>query len=224
MTVTAYGITMMVGTGTSADPRRPTLLFPEIQGLIKMIQAAIYCRDLNDNSARGNAGASVTRVVKEIGPFAVVEGAIDDDVWAKLVAGGLDASPIPLGTTLEELKTRITLRRTTLYAKLAAAAPNVANALGTDPSLYAAKVRTYLSGITATNASVEALRVWIVAKLNGDTALVYPQGMFEDHDAPTFAGIKAFATEYQNATAADHPRLIPVLWALAYLSYVEARF
>ena len=204
--------------------RAPSVVLPAPQNWAALHDAGANCTDLDGNVVGDHSFWSI-ELAKDLGGFAICWCDISDEGWALIMSGYSADRPAIFGLSMEEFALTCQTRLDDLLYLLSAFRPDAASSLTGVAATASEEVRNYLLPITYSDAFVQSLRVWIVARLGGSQTQQYPSVLFDSttsgetlyNNSTDLAGLKTLWTRWNSEDESSDLRLVLRLWEYAQM-------
>ena len=205
--------------------REPSVVLPAPQNWAALHDVGANCRDL-DGNVIGNLDVDYSiELAKDIGGFAICWSEVSDEGWPLVMAGYDKDRPAIFGWDMTDFSNACQTRLDDLFALLSTFRPDASAALTHTAATASAEVRAYLLPITYSDAFVQSLRVWIVARLGGSQTQQYPSVLLDSTvvnmnlrtTSTDMSGLKTLWTRWNVEDESSDLRLVLRLWEYAQM-------
>ena len=204
--------------------RSASVVLPTLQNWAALHDAGANCTDLDGNSI-GDHSFWTIALAKDLGTFAICWCEISDEGWELVLSGYNDERPAIFGFSIEEFAAACQKRFDDLFALLSTSRPDAAGALTHTAATASSEVRNYLLPITYSDAFIQSLRVWFVARLGGSQTQQYPTVLLDPaksadvlfNNSTDLDGLKTLWTRWNSEDETSDLRLVLRLWEYAQM-------
>lgn len=193
--------------------RQPTLLLPGIENFVALRAVDVYCSSLNGDPVRQDPIGFISHIVRDCGSLAIVDLHVDERYW-ELLTGTFSAErPMITAETIEDFRTIVEARRSTLLEQCAGTQLAGACATNDTPNLAHALFLD-LTAIGASDQIVASIQTWIIARANGDLSAAFPTIFGADYASLEHTQLTAFRDAWMSSSETDAVKVTARLWEL----------
>jgi len=205
--------------------RAASVVLPSPQTWAALHASGANCRDLDGNII-GNLDVEYSiELARDLGDFAICWGEVSNEGWPLVMAGYDEDRPAIYASSMSDFSTECQTRLDNLFAIVSEFRPDASAALTQTAATASTEVRDYLLPITYSDAFVQSIRVWIVARLGGSQTQQYPSVLFDSAsstenlgtNSTNMTGLKTLWTRWNAEDESSDLRLVLRLWEYAQM-------